>query len=280
MLLAAIKNKLSRQKKMVFKAMSTTLTIDIKTNAEMPLGSFLAAMTGLHANYKEEIIAQGVKVSKENSALSISKIETGSIIAELRPYVDYALPLLQDVNLVVGFVEQMKATYEWLLGKSEPPKRLPTRQEYSNYYAFNDMIANNSQGVNVIGNINAPVNVNVNFYVAPQQAAQVNKTIEQKISEEKETQNTHFSRVAMIWRQAQFGTPQTKTGNKVIIQDVTKNPLPCFFAHEDEQERMYALTDWQNLVHIVDIDVQYINDKPNFYRVTKVYQGEEFSPEA
>ncbi len=260
--------------------MSTTLTIDIKTNAEMPLGSFLAAMNGLHANYKEEIIAQGVKVSKENSALSISKIETGSIIAELRPYVEHALPLLQDVNLVVGFVEQMKATYEWLLGKTEPPKRIPTRQEYMNYQAFNDMVVNNSQGVTFIGNgntINAPINITYN--VSPEQAERINKRIEEKISEEKETQNTHFSRVAMIWRQAQFGTPQTKTGNKVIIQDVTKNPLPCFFAHEDEQERLYDRTDWQSLVHIVDVDVQYINDRPNFYRITKVYQGEEFNPE-
>ena len=92
------------------------------------------------------------------------------------------------------------------------------------------------------------------------------------------------SRVVMVWHQARF-VGESKTGNKALIETVSKSPLPVAF--NDQNMRVRMMTNdprfekpWQQLAYWVDVEVQTINSRPVAYKIMNWYPEDTFEPES
>lgn len=256
------------------------LTIKIDNQNPLELNQLTISLNALACQYDSFLRkSKEFDYHKSQRKLYISKLENGSLYAELLPVV---MPLLNDFNSIIAFGYYLKAWYNYFLGKGDKPKEKLTKTDCTELSKIVAQTANDSGSnldINIKGNNNV-VNV-INIGSIPANAIQngINKYIEETPESPK-----NYNKELMYWANANFIKTQ-QVNDKVIIEKIDKKPKKVIF--EDENDKYYCTThntkfkdkNWQDLAYIVDVEVSYIQGEPKEYKITKLYKEEVFDPQ-
>jgi hypothetical protein len=257
------------------------LTIKISNNQPVELNQLTAAFNAFGNQYDSFLRRSDLfECDKNQRKLYISKLESGSIYAELLPV---AIEAINQLNSVVEFGTYLQTCYDFFLGKSKEVKYSFTKKDLIELADIINPTANDYGSritIDVKGNNNTNI-INIDYTKANAIQNGINKNLT-NLSEEKPRQ---YIKVLMYWASANFSEKHNNTSGKVIIEDIDKKAKKIIF--ENENDKILAMSsnnkfpnkNWQDLCYIVDVQVSYIGENPNLYKVTKLYAEDTYDPQ-
>jgi len=241
----------------------------------------------------EHVRSRGGEPNEADVKLFITKIENNCILAELGGAV-YILGtmfnLMDYANIFMDFTDRLRIGINYfksISSSGDPdPKEIPyTKAECARFSDLLDVVAKNKNGnlgIKVIeyedGPDNAKIYLNIQFSSEEAYAAKKGALIAQKALEYK-GEADHRS-VLMYFYQTNTDEPKVtgRTGQKAIINSISKKPLPVYFVSEmDRQKIVYTFSDpklnpFKSSI-IVDVNVETDrNEIPRFYRIVHVHE--------
>jgi len=249
------------------------LTITIDTNDPIPIAIFNKALSALSSQFKS--------VTNETSELYISKLREGSYIIDLIPIaVAVALPIMNNLNTVVQFVEYLKDTKQWLLGFTAKPRQtkysIDDLKEIKELFGPTQFVENNGT---------------MNFYNSLEHEVSFQKEEVRKIADSINRETIeyseivqeipvfdHYDKVLFYWFQTRFDEKYINKGNKGIIEIIDQNPKNVIFADDSSDTKKEMTTihpdvnvDWQKIGYIVDVEVLKKDNEVKAYKILKNY---------
>lgn len=259
------------------------LSIKIENKKPVELNQLAISLNSLSCQYDSFLKkSQDFDYHKSERKLYISKLETGCIYAELLPAV---MPLFNELNSVLSFGQYLKNIYSYFLGKEEKLNYNLTQKDCIELSEIVGQTANdNGSNLNMVVKGDNNTIIQQIIRVDSLNANAIQNGI-RKFSDNKIEQPKEYYKELMYWATADFIKTPNKSSNKIIIEKIDKKAKKVVFLNE--QDKISATThnknfphkQWQNLAYIVDLEVSYIQDIPQEYKITKLYQEETFDPE-
>lgn len=254
------------------------------------------AFQGLGYEYqthvREQNLAQGNKNSLNDVKLYITKIESNCILAELAPALPILgalMPVISDVNTVVDFVKNTKTTIDWLIGIAKKDDVKPEDVSYSKKKISNmrDVVklVGQSKGADLglkalkyeekSGADHAVLEV----FFSDDECREAEKGANRALLALEKREQADKEKVLMYFYQTNIDDPKStgKTGDKALIQSVSKEPLSVYVLSEIDQQRIRHVLDDKShnpLLTGFVVDVNIENDRkglPKIYRVLRVH---------
>lgn len=257
------------------------LSIKLENKNPIELNQLILSLNAIASQYDSFLRKSKVfDYHKSQRKFYISKIESGSLYAELLPAV---VPLLTEFNSIIEFGSYLKDCYDYFLGKKETLDYELTKNDCNELSEIVGISANDNGSklnLTVNGDNN---NVNVNIVDLSSLTSNALENSIRKYSELMDEQLPRkFTKELMYWANASF--MKDKVNDKVIIESIDKKPKKVVF--ENDEDKMIATThcdkfpgkNWQDLAYIADVTVSYIQDIPKEYKITKLYKEETFDP--
>ncbi len=258
------------------------LTIKFSNNEPIELNQLTASLNALGNQY-DNFLKKSDKFDydKKQRKLYISKLESGSIYAELMPVI---AETINQANSVIEFGTYLTDCYNYFLGTIKENKYKFSKKDLTELADIINPTANDHGGqiiIDVKGDNNHIVNIiNIDSTKANAIQNSLNKN-----SVELEEKPRYHSKVLMSWASAIFNEKHDNNSGKVIIEAIDKKPRKVVF--ESERDRIFATSsnsifsnkNWQDLGYMVDVEVAYISDKPVLYKVIKLYPEDTFDPQ-
>ena len=249
--------------------MDNKIIFRIETDKPLPVEDFTKS---LEAFNKEYIAFSGIE------ELQISEIRKGSFEVEfISKIVAGLFSELTDVNSIFEFINHLKSIIASLKrDKEETTKRTKSIQNISD---ISRPIINNYGTLNMICG-------GENFILNSQEAQDINKIAQKvlsqkfKTTEDSET-NKICKKVLFHWWQVGFNEKKPNSGNKGIIENISKNPIRVIFQDDDSQTKEEMTTsqngiDWQKVNYVVDVEVITKDGKIAVYKILQNYMGDSF----
>lgn len=250
--------------------MDNKIIFRIETDKPLPVEDFTKS---LEAFNKEYIAFSGIE------ELQISEIRKGSFEVE---FINYVIPtglfaMMTNANSIFEFINHLKSIIASLkVDKEETTKRKESIQNISD---ISRPIINNYGTLNVISG-------EENIILNSQEAQDINKIAQKvlpqklKTTEDNET-NKIYKKVLFNWWQVGFNEKKPNSGNKGIIEKISKNSVRVIFKDDDSQTKEEMTTsqngiDWQKVNYIVDVEAITKGDKVVAYKILQNYMGDSF----
>lgn len=218
--------------------------------------------------------------SKENreAKLYVKEIKSGSVILELVEFATLGMiPFLENTNTIIGFAEYCKSAINFFL-KDEGNKPEFSGADYKEFSAIINPIA---KDLGSQFNINTTINGNLTVHLKldSTESNALQNIFKGEIEKLKlpEQPDDIINSVLLIWFQAR-NDMKSKTGNKVVIEEISRKPLNITFDNEEIKEKMLRgdLNPF-NTAFIVDVKIQTIQDKPAAYKVMRLHEHFEIN---
>ena len=212
------------------------------------------------------------ELEKEDVALYIQEIKTGSIITDLIGLSSASLPLLTTVEnmaAVIHFGSFLKTCYDFLLGRiSQRPNLL--RNNYENLSGFVEPTAkDNAAQLNVNTVINGDVNLIFSLSSIDANAAQ--NAARREIGLLQEPVSGLRRNVALYWYQAKKDLA-SQTGDRVIIESIYPYPVKSIFDNENvKRDMLLGVDNPFTHAYIVDVGVETVKGKPVLYKILSMH---------
>lgn len=258
------------------------LSIKIDNKTPIELNQLTASLNAL-ANQYDSFLKKSndFDYKKHERKLYISKLESGSVYAELVPYV---VPLLTHMNSIIQFGQYLKTCYDYFLNKENKNEYLLDKKDYLALSNIIEPTANDNNG-NIAINIIKGDNNNIHQSVININTLESN-AIQNAISKHNNIEDTStlYTKELMYWANANFLKNHKQTTGKVIIEKINKKPKKVIFVNADDEKYTMSSNDtfpnidWQNLCYVVDVEVSYIEEEPQLYKVLKLYNEETYNP--
>jgi hypothetical protein len=252
------------------------LTITIDTNEPIPIDVFNRSLSALSNQFKT--------VSNETSELYISKLREGSYIIDLVPVaIVAALPLMNDLNTIVQFVEYLKYTKQWLLGISEKPKQ--TKYSIDDLKEIKELFGP-TQFIENKGIMNFYYDSEHEVGFLKEEARTIGNAINRQTIEYSEVVQDipvfdNYNKVPFYWYQTRFDDKNINKGNKGIIETIDQKPKNVLFADDSSDTKREMTTihpeiniDWQKIGYIVDVEVLKKENETKAYKILKNYMSD------
>ena len=259
--------------------------LEIKINNQRPIGleDLSLSLLAFNHQFHKFVESETNKETNIGSELLIKEVRSGSIIVELVSQAAPIVPLLWEGGSLVQWSKVVENTCKWLLGSvNTPPKNL-TKQDLQEWNKFVEPVAkDNGSQMNINVSDNGTVINQFNFNSTEANAIQ--NRIGHMIEDLDTPEDNIHSRKVMYWYQTKFD-PKSETGNKAIVDDLSKSGLKVIFENNAVKEEMLHVDPtfgkpWQELAYVVDIEVQTVRGIPKIYKVLKYYPEYTFDPEA
>ncbi len=196
------------------------------------------------------------------------------------------IPILSNVNNIIQFCKYIKfliATFsehqkEEAGSSGEDYLPTPSIHDYKDFREVTQIISNAQDSINFAAKEitnHGPIYMNGHFN--GNEAREIKNNIE-KILNEKEA----FIKEKQLFYWVQTNFTQTNTGNKGIIENIFKEPLRVIFNDTFTKNEMTISnnrTEWQKKFYIIDVEIQYADQKPKIYKILKNYAEESFPME-
>ncbi len=260
------------------------IVVRIETKAPIEVDDFAAIYTALGSQYRKFIQEYHPDVG-DDASIYVERVRKGSILVELAPWVLATWVAVPDqmrrVDIVVEFVKK----YGHLLGVYfKPGGRVDdaSRSDLNDFTKQVAAIANDPHGSAVIEAAvfedgKKKIKAAIRFRT-PQAQQAVNEIEAHRIALER-LSGAQYKRVIMAFRQANVKSTAVgkRTGERVVIEEISDRELPLVYASELAEDRIKAeIRDAQdNLFHkgfVVDVSVATRNGRALAYRVTDVHQ--------
>lgn len=247
-----------------------------------------------YKKYLSDFIQQkGGKADDADVKLYVTKIESGSIFAELGSAANIMgqfFSVMDYTNIFIEFVKNLQNGVDYFkslvnIDDLDPREIKYTKAECRRFSDLLDVAAKSKSGnfgISVIEYTTADdkkkkkVHLKINYtseeaYDAKRGALLAQKSLEYK-------GEADYKKVLMYFYQTNVDDPKAsgRTADKAIIKTIFDRPLPVFFISELDQQKIRYILDDPNenpfrLSFIVDVNVETDrNDLPRFYRVINV----------
>lgn len=273
------------------------LEIRLDTQEPVELIDLAVSFQALAFQYKkhlsESLMEKGAKSDDADVKLYVTKIESGSIIAELGsaiPLLGEYFSIMDHTNIFIDFVKNIKTGIDYFKGLSTSTNDIAPRDiRYTKAECrrFSDIldVATKSKGVFGVSALDyssidnregREIHLSIRYESEEAHAAQRGALIAQKLLEHRG--DADFKKVLMYFYQTNIDNPKSsgRTSDKAVIKLISDKPLPVFFVSNlDQQKIRYVLDDPNEnpfkLSFVVDVNVETDrNEIPRFYRVISV----------
>ena len=225
--------------------------------------------------------------------LRVREVREGSILLELvSSIVLPVIPLLwKGDDSLSEWMKYLRLAIRSLKEGKAPSGRSITTEDYRDYKNIFTPVSKD-QGSNLfIEQFNNHGTINV-INISSSEATEMRKVVEQQERLDVYVAVPRFQPIekkaidavpkfqtiekkAMKWDQAKFD-PQSETGNRAVIEDLSAKPLKVIFQDREVRESMQHQTSedktpWHELVYIVDVEVELKNGEPKSYKILKYY---------
>jgi len=258
--------------------------LEIKINNEKPVSLKDLSLSLLSFNHQFHKFVEG-ETDKETdigSELLIREVRKGSIIIELVSQAAPIVPLLWEGGTLTEWSKVVQNVCGWLLGKLEKPNRELTKQDLQEWNKFVEPIAkDHGSQMNIIVSDSGQV-IN-NFTINSTEANAIQNEITRHIEKLDSPEDHIHHRKVMYWYQAKFD-PQSETGNRAIIDDVSRKSMKVIFENNAVKEAMLHPPErfkkqWHELAYVVDVEIETVRGEPKMYKVLRYYPEYTFDPD-
>jgi hypothetical protein len=257
---------------------SIKLNLKIENKKPVELNTLTLSLNALSRQYDRYVKQEYSDYTKNERKLYVTKIESGCVFIELVPAI---MPLLNDMNAIVGFGNFLKYSFEYFLGIREEKKYKYTKKDCSDLSEFlNQTAQDNGSNLKIDLTINGDNNNVVLLDSIKANAAQ-NKLAEEQKKLEEETPKLYIKQV-MYWASASFYKNQ-KFNDRIIIESINEKPRKVFFSPDNLKNEIMNNDNkfnknWQDLAYVVDVEVNRIMDTISSYKITKWYKDDTYNP--
>ena|SRR3990167_1897177 len=269
--------------------MNTILEIDINRKLEItinnqnPVSLKDLSLSLLSFNHQfNRFIESETDSADLGSELLIKEVRKGSIVIELVSLASPIVPLLWEGGTLLQWSKVVQDICGWLLGKVKTQPKTLTKQDLQEWNKFVEPVAKD-HGSQININVSDGGTVINHFSINSTEANAIQNEISRKIELLDQPEDHIHRQKVMYWYQAKFD-PQSETGNKAIIDDISRKALKVLFENNAVKESMLHPSDtftkqWHELAYVVDVEVQTVRGEPKIYKVLKYYPEETFDPE-
>jgi hypothetical protein len=257
-----------------------SLEVTIENTKPILLTDLTQALLSLGQHYESFVENAVPPENRVGSTLLVKEVRSGSIVFELIAHSIQIAPLLWQGGSLSEWCRVAKDTILFLNGKITRPPTEITKTDLRQWNNILDPVAkDNGSQMNFIVNEGGVVQ---QFIVNSAEANSAQNRIRRELAGLEEPVDFTRRKQLMTWYQAKFD-PESKTGNKAIIESIGKKPLRVVFDNNAIREAMFAQgsefgVPWQKLAYIVDVQVQTIDEKPTVATITRFYPRLTFDP--
>lgn len=247
------------------------LRVNFAPSRPVELADFVRSCGALSNEYNAFAAERGLEAGK----LYVKEVRKGSIELDLVAVcagmlVQQVLPIVCNANAIADFLGHLKGVVGWLKGGGAGAKDRPyADRTLENVSAFLDPVAKDKNAtvtVNVVtvnGDVNAPLvvgNTDANYV----------QNVRRLVEEECASPNVRRVEGVMLrWYQSR--NSDEPTGDKAIIETVSKKPLRTVFA--DRKIKALLLSVEENIFRcawLVDATVESLDGVPKLYRIESI----------
>ena len=253
----------------------TALLVKINHSKPIEVNDFVATINAVGNLFDTFCRQNGDSEEARKARLYVQKIEHGSIEIFLTEAVSaMTLPFMENMNLIMEFAGNLKNVIQYFTkGKGEKPEL--SAKELRQYHDVFAITAGDSHGTTEIGAVQigsaAPVyNSCVFNYFDGNSAQNQIRREEKELKESDAAEKIHERQLMTIFQMR--GDMNTDTGNKAVIDALSKRHLPVVF-EKDELKRQILDIDGNptKQAFLVDVVIQTVAGKPAAYKVMRLH---------
>lgn len=260
--------------------MDNNVKLTIKISHKNPINLYDLTM-GLNSLAK---IYSRFNNNAKDAKLLVREIRKSSIEIDLITLMCASpIPLISNTNNIVQFYKYIKmfiSTFtqdknEAVDATGEDYLPTPSIQDFKDFRDTTLMLSNPEDSINFVAreiSSNGIIYMNCSFNGI--EAEKIKKNMD-KIINEKES----FLKEKQLFYWVQTNFAKTNTGNKGVIENISKEPLRVIFNDNFIKNEMTVSNnevEWQKKYYIVDVEVQHAGEKPKIYKILKNYMEESF----
>ena len=214
----------------------------------------------------------------QKAKLYVNKIERGSIeIFLTEAFSALALPMIENVNLIMDFAAHLKNVIEYFTeGRGQKPDL--TAKELHELHDIMSINANDRGGTTMIGAVNinnfGSGDIVLNCFTLDHGASnsaqnQINRE-EEEIKQTESLETVYRHKLLTIF---QLRTNlSTDTGNRAVVESISKRPLPIVFDSDDLKRRILGEDNPVRYGYLVDVAVLKASGRPVAYKVMALHE--------
>lgn len=258
------------------------MEITIKNANPVSLKDLSLSLLSFNHQFHKFVESETDRETEVGSELLIKEVRKGSIVIELISQAAPVVPLLWDGGTLSHWSGTVQGICNWLLGKTTNPPREMTKQDFQEWNRFVEPVAKD-HGSQMNINVSDGGTVINNFTINSTEANAIQNEISRKIEKLDQPEDNIHLRKVMYWYQAKFD-PNSETGNRAIIDDISKKSMKVIFENNAVKEDMLHPPEkfakqWHELAYVVDVEVETVRGVPKVYKVLRYYPEYTFDPD-
>ncbi len=262
--------------------------VTLQADGPFEIYELVHAFEGLAIEFRETLERHGIPRSEAADVrLLVTKIESGSIVAEIVPglyFLGSVLPMVEHINIIGDFVRHVSDLLSFFASRPEasPPETTNDR-ELAAIEAMIKPIASRPHGrfeMQYLRRSNGE-ETRLDMAFGSEELARAEVRIadaRRQLQEPQAQSKSGYEGVLMYWHQASRDPakvePKRRTGDRAVIESIWPKPLPVYFmpgAAELKDAMLRREENPFNLAFIVDVDVGTKRGRPVMYIVRKVH---------
>ncbi|WP_197408184.1 MULTISPECIES: hypothetical protein [unclassified Guyparkeria] len=262
--------------------LDNSLEIKIRNTQPVALEDLSLSLLAFGQQFHKFVEAEVENGSEVSAELLIKEVRSGSIVVELVSQSVPIAPLLWQGGSLLEWSKVVQNLCAWLLGKIDNAPKEYSKQDLQQWNRFVEPVAKDG-GSQMNINVAEGGKVINQIVVSSTEAKAMQNQIERLVDDMDEPEENIHRKKVMYWYQTKFD-PNSDTGNRAIIDDISRSALKVVFENKSVKEEMLQSQPrfgkpWQELAYIVDVEVQTVRGKPKVYKVLKYYPEYTFDPD-
>src|SRR5690554_554313 len=257
------------------------LEVTIKNDKPVVLTDLTLSLLSVNQQFQRFLESETNQDYQPNTELYIRKVRTGSIVIELVALAMPIIPLVWEGGPLTEWINHAKSILDWLLAKTDKKPKDLAKIDYKQWNSILEPVAKDfaSQLTFSVSDNGRVIN---QFFINSSEANEAQNRIRHELEKIDEPDDQVHKNKVMTWYQTKFDA-ESHTGDKAIIESITKRPLKVIFENNAVKEAMLKgdprfSRPWHELAYLVDVEVQTINGVPKVYTVINYHKSETFDP--
>lgn len=263
---------------------SAHLILKIDTDQPIELGAFVGAFTSI-GNELERFVGQRYPDVKGSAEFYVKEVRSGCVEAEIFAMLSggmmFALSAADTAMMVEDFVRRWGSRITSFIERNRDAQP-DTKAEVKDYLDAVKVIANDPNGS---ASLSAAVyedgkrDIRIGFQFTNKEAAAALAEIEKRRADDSQPENSDHERVLMVFTRSDVrdATVGKGTGERVIIEEISKRPLALMYASSLAADRIkHEIREADDNLYkkgfVVDVNVRTVGGKPVAYAVTQFHE--------
>lgn len=247
--------------------------LSLKNTKPVELVDIGQSFEALGELYEAFVHRHGYDKTPGNARLYLVDVHRGSIIADLKGYLDQASFVIDHLDVLAGFITNMHDLVEFFrLQRSLKGDDLPTRAEAERVSKFVEPVAKDGGSqFNLAIQGNATVNV-TNITINSESANAIQNNVRRYLGPPV-PESGLFEREVLYLEQMRRGT-KTSAGDRGVIEKFSPRPVKLLFMTEEVKAAIIEKP--QNpfqMSYVIDGEVSTARGEPALYKIAKVHES-------